>query len=239
MDVLATIALITRKRQANVWPAGIQLKDEEGNVIFNVGDEVQESIKIDKCINYHSSDDSWDGLIPEFTEDGDKEFGSRVVVFSQFKGPLAELERRLKLAGISVVRFDGDTPQAIRDQAKLDFDRKYCEQPDYNNGQSYKWQVILCNYKTGGVGLNFTAATETIILDKEWNPGKEDQAFGRTDRLGQTEHTNVHIIRIEKTIDAWMDDINEQKANLIAGFNEVAEPLSTQLLDALKSGDIL
>lgn len=235
MDILAQIALITRKRQANVWPAGIKIRDEDGNIVFDAGEDVNESIKIDKLVHYSATEDEWAGLIPEFTEQGDMELGARVLVFSQFKGPLKELERRLKDANISVVRFDGDTPQSIRDEAKIDFDRKYCDQPGYVK----KWQVLLCNYRTGGVGLNFTGCTETIILDKEWNPGKEDQAFGRTDRLGQTEHTNVHIIRVEKTIDAWMDQINTEKADMIAGFNEATAPLSTQLLDALKSGEIL
>ena len=240
MTVLATIALITRKRQANVWPAGIQLKDDNGDVVFSVGEEVRESIKIDHCISEkRNSDGEWDGLIPELTEQGDKTLGDRVVVFSQFKGPLAELERRLNRAGISCVRFDGDTPQHIRDEAKIDFDRKYCEAEDYNEGKGYKWQVILANYKTGGVGLNFTAATETIILDREWNPGKEDQAFGRTDRLGQTEHTNVHILRIPRTIDTWMDGLIEEKENLIAGFNEATESLSDRLLKAMRDGEVM
>lgn len=241
MTVLATIALITRKRQANVWPAGIQLKDEEGNVVFNVGEEVQESIKLDKCISkYRNDEGEYDGLLPEFTEQGDKQLGARVVVFSQFKGPLAELERRLKNAGISCVRFDGDTPQHIRDQAKIDFDRKYCDTEEYQSeNDGYKWQVMLANYKTGGVGLNFTAATETIILDREWNPGKEDQAFGRTDRLGQTEHTNVHVLRIPNTIDVWMDGLIDEKADLIAGFNSVTESLSDRLLKAMRDGEVM
>jgi SNF2 family DNA or RNA helicase len=137
------------------------------------------------------------------------------------------------------VRFDGDTPQSVRDEAKLDFDRRYCEAPDYNNGNGPKWQVLLANYKTGGVGLNFTAATEMIELDQEWNPGKEDQARGRIDRMGQVSETNVHVINIERTIDGWMSDLNEEKAQLIDGFNSMAEPLSTQLLDAMKNGDML
>ena len=240
MTALATIALITWKRQANVWPAGINLRDDEGNIVYNVGEEVRESIKLDKCISeYRNSDGEYDGLIPEFTEQGDKELGARVVVFSQFKGPLKELEQRLKRAGISVVRFDGDTAQSIRDAAKIDFDRKYCEADDYNGGNGYRWQVILANYKTGGVGLNFTAATETIILDREWNPGKEDQAFGRTDRLGQTEHTNVHVLRIPRTIDVWMDELISEKDNLIAGFNEATESLSDRLLKAMRDGDVM
>ena len=98
---------------------------------------------------------------------------------------------------------------------------------------------MLANYKSGGVGLNFNAATETIVIDEEWNPGKADQAFGRTDRLGQTEHTNVHILRLMRTIDTWMVALNDEKKDLIAGFNESVEPINGRLLDAMKNGEIL
>lgn len=234
---LFTIELITRKRQANVWPAGIKIKDPEtGDIVFTVGEEIDESIKVDKMLKYNRFTDEWEGMLWDMTEGGNKELGDRVVVFSQFKGGLQELERRCKDAGISAVRFDGDTRQTIKDEAKIDFDRKYCETPEYGE---YKWQVILANYKTGGVGLNFTAATETIIMDREWNPGKEDQAFGRTDRLGQTEETNVHILRLARTIDVWMDEVINEKSKLIAGFNEVGEDLSSRLLKAMQNGDMI
>lgn len=228
LPILAMIALITRKRQANVWPAGIELKDEDGVVVFSVGDDVQESIKLDKII----TSDGEDGLLPELTADGNMELGERVVVFSQFKGPLAELERRCKKNGISVVRFDGDTPQDIRVQVKKDFDRKFCDVEGYEK----KWQVVLCNYKTGGVGLNFTSATQMIVLDREWNPGKQEQAYGRIDRMGQTEETTVHILNLEKTVDTWMDALNNEKQEMINGF-ETSTELAGMLYEAMKNGD--
>ena len=228
MPILAMIALITRKRQANVWPAGIELKDEDGVVVFSVGDDVQESIKLDKIITSNGED----GLLPELTADGNMELGERVVVFSQFKGPLAELERRCKVNNISVVRFDGDTPNDIRTEIKKDFDRKFCDVEGYEK----KWQVVLCNYKTGGVGLNFTSATQMIILDEEWNPGKATQAYGRIDRMGQTEETTVHILQLEKTVDTWMRSLNEQKEEMINGFESSAE-LAGILYESMKNGE--
>lgn len=231
LPVLYTIALITRKRQANVFPAGIELKDENGIVVFSVGDEVRESIKLDRiCAKVNGE---WEGLVPDLTGGGDMTNGERIVIFSQFKTPLAELETRIKAAGISVVRFDGDTPQDIRDEVKIDFDRKYCDRPDYEP----KWQVVLANYKTGGVGLNFTSATQMIILDEEWNPGKQEQAFNRIDRIGQTEETTVHILRLEKTIDDWMADLIDAKRDMIEGFDAKID-LQASLLKAMKEGDL-
>lgn len=237
LPIPAIIALITRKRQANVWPAGIEIKDlETGIVLFSVGEEVQESIKLDKIIMepHRTESGDYEGLIPDMTGMGDMTNGERVVVFSQFKGPLAELERRLKVAGISVVRFDGDTPTDLREEIKIDFDRKYCDRPDYE----VKWQVVLANYKTGGVGLNFTGATQMIVLDEEWNPGKAEQAYGRIDRMGQTEETTVHILRLENSIDTWMMKLNQEKKEMVEGFESNIDIANT-LLNSLRDGDIL
>jgi SNF2 family DNA or RNA helicase len=219
MKAIATIALITRKRQANVYPAGISLKDEEGNVIFTVGEEVNESIKVDKIIEMVTNELS----------------GERTVVFSQFKAGMREAARRLNEMGVSAVVFDGETPEHTRDAIKIDFDRTYCDKPDYQK----KWQVVLCNYKTGGVGLNFTGATQTIIMDEEWNPGKNEQAYGRTDRIGQTQESTVHILRINNSIDTWMAALNDHKAKVVGGFETATAGLATSLLEAMDSGEII
>ena len=234
VPMLLTIELILRKRQANVWPAGIQFKDADGLIVMSVGDEARESIKLDAiCTNGDTLDPS--GLVPDLTGNGDMVNGERVVVFSQFKEPLKELERRIKAAGIPVVRFDGDTPEYIKDMVKTDFDRKYCDAPNYEK----QWQVCLANYKTGGVGLNLNGATQTIILDEEWNPGKEEQAFNRTDRIGQTEENQVHILRIERTIDDWMANLIAGKRDMTARFETESKTIQQQFLEGLDSGEML
>jgi SNF2 family DNA or RNA helicase len=216
MTALAAITMILRMRQMNVWPGGIQIKDEEGYTVFNVGEEVQESIKVDKAVE----------LIEDAGDD-------RVVLFSQFKPPLRELQLRLEKLGISSVVYDGDTTESIREQVKADFNRSVV------GDGPYKWQVVLANYKTGGVGLNFTAATQMIILDEEWNPGKEEQSFARIDRIGQTEETTVHILRVKGTIDTWMAQLIEEKRAIVEGFEREGESLSQQMLDALNKGEIM
>jgi SNF2 family DNA or RNA helicase len=219
IDALATITLIMRKRQMNVWPGGIQIKDDNGDVIIDVGDEVQESIKVDTAFR----------ILTEVCGDGIASEGERAVVFSQFKSPLHVLCDMLNKFGISAVVYDGSTPDHIRNEVKLDFDRK-------TMGENPKWQVVLCNYRTGGVGLNFTGATQTIVMDEEWNPGKNEQAWGRTDRVGQTEETTVTIIRIEQTIDTWLAQLIAEKDDIVQGFESVA---ATSMLDAMRNGEMI
>ena len=200
VSIVEQIALITRQRQCAVWPAGIQIKDPmTEQVIFSVGEEVQESIKMD-----------WVESKVKELRNGNK----RIAVFSQFKTALAELERRLIEDGFRVVRYDGDTDKETKAKVKRDFDRKHVE----ITGE-WEWDIVLCNFKTGGVGLNFTHATEMIMLDEEWNPGKNQQAYARVHRIGQTEEQNIWIPRLYGAIDMWMKSLNDMKRDLIAGFD--------------------
>jgi len=209
MEINARIAVITRERQAACFPAGIELKVTQkmydldprypvGHVLFKVPDNIP-SIKLDMATEM---------LAKRIAN------GERAVVFSQFKTALVDLERRLKAQGIRVSRYDGDT----KDNVRLDIKRDFLRPRSGERKADYKYDVVLANYKTGGVGLNFTDATYTLVLDEEWNPGKNDQAYARTNRLGQTEETTVDILRIEKAICMWMKTINEKKQAIINGF---------------------
>lgn len=216
MSIAAQIALITRQRQAAVWPGGIKVKDAEGNIIFDVSKETQESIKLDYAVRMLSK------------RIGD---GHRCVVFSQFKTALDELNKRLTACGYRVAQFDGSTKDRERGAIKKDFLRPQ----DGTHKDDYKFDVVLANYKTGGVGLTFTEATYMLILDEEWNPGKAEQAYARICRIGQTQETFVDILRIEHSIDMWMKTLNEMKKNIADGF-EGEINMQSMLTDFFKTG---
>jgi SNF2 family DNA or RNA helicase len=213
------LAVYLRLRQIETWPDGITLKDEDGNVLQTI--DVKESQKIDYIIHPDGQGD-FGGLLPEICPE------ERTVIYSQFKPPLLEMRDRAVEAGIRTVILDGSTPQKVRDEIQIDFDRSLTKREDA------KWDLVLCNYKVGGVGMNFTGATQTIILDEEWNPGKRDQAYDRTNRMGQTEETTVHVIRDKGTIDTWLADIIEEKETMIGGFN--TQMSATEFFEALREG---
>lgn len=216
------IALITRLRQIETWPAGIIQRDKlTKEIILQV--DIEESQKVDYIIRKDDNGD-YEGLIPEVIED------ERIVVFSQFKAPLHELRRRIELAGYRAVVLDGDTPQATKDQIAEDFDARYT--PDRSKS---KWDVVLCNYKVGGVGLNFTAASSLITLDDEWNPGKQEQALDRVHRIGQEKPVTINIVRTKDTIDTWLAEIIEDKKKIVDGF-EGAMFSAADLKGAIESG---
>lgn len=221
MTIMHLISLITRKRQANVWPAGIELKDAEGNVVFSVGDEVRESCKLDVAL---------DQILAIHAE------GRRQVVFSQFTTALEGFKTMLEDVGLSVALLTGATPRKLRDEIKNNFYLAKGEEP--------KWDIVLCNYKTGGTGLNLTSATATHIIDEEWNPGKRDQAYARTDRIGQELENDVYIYRIPASIDTWMSNTIHRKEQMVSAFNDTmgeegVEMSAESLSEAMRSGEIL
>jgi len=221
MTIMHLIALITRKRQANVWPAGIELKDIQGNVVFSVGQEVRESVKLDYSL---------ETILQIHSE------GRRQVVFSQFSTALEAFKDILEENGLSVALLTGATPRKLRDEIKNNFYLAKGEEP--------KWDIILCNYKTGGTGLNLTSATATHIIDEEWNPGKRDQAYARTDRIGQELENDVYIYRIPASIDTWMSNTIHRKEQMVSAFqdtmvDESADMTAESLSEAMRTGEIL
>lgn len=216
MTLMHVITIILRKRQANVWPGGIEMKDDEGNVTFSVGSEVQESVKMDVALErikaYHVE-------------------GKRQIVFSQFQTALAEFERRINAEGIRAVRFDGSTPKKLRDEIKTNFYKA--------KGEEAKWDVVLVHYRTGGAGLNLTAATVTHILDEEWNAGKRDQAYARNHRMGQDQETDVHVYRLPG-VDTWMASLIAMKEKMVMslGMAMSGEKQMKMIADAIRDGEI-
>ena len=224
------IVLLTRFRQMATWPEGIQIKDPDtGEVVYTC--PVTESIKLDRA----------EELAKELIASGE-----RVILFSKFKKPLQELHKRLNEfvledsiqvgKRISSVILDGDTPTNIRDAVRYDFDKKTREA----RSGLFTWDIALCNYAVGGQSSTFTEAIHTIILDEEWNPGRRDQAYGRTHRIGQDRTSFVHLLRLKndisgiEMIDDFMADLLNEKESTTKGFEHAAKQSTEQVLALLK-----
>lgn len=208
------ITVLMRLRQCLVWPAGIVLKskDKDGMEIIHARLNVHESVKLDKAQE----------LISEITEEGEAVLG-----FSMFKDPLYELENRL---GHRATSYTGDTNDWRKNQIQLEFDPK-------TTTRNRRWDVVLGTYGAMGQGLNMNVATHEVMLDRYWNPGGEDQAEGRIDRIGTTRDTYIHRIMVEGTVDSWMKSLIDEKANLIGGFSSQAD-LYQEVYRALRDGEI-
>ncbi len=202
--------LITRFRQVTSYPAGIIVKEKdldtgEMRIVFEC--DIHQSQKLDVIF-----DD-----IVELVQNG-----SRVVVFSTFTAPIEELSRKFNetIATDEPIRsalYYGKTSEANREVIKADFDAR-----NFENGETPKYDVALCQYKSAGEGLNFTDATETILIDREASSEKENQAKHRTNRMGQKNTTRVHIYEMEDTIDEVWSSMVEDKKGMVQTFEEDA-----------------
>jgi SNF2 family DNA or RNA helicase len=193
-DIFFLLELLLRERQCMTWPAGIRITDPDTKeLICNF--DVEESQKLDEATAFMKE------LLDE---------DERVVVFSQFVPPMIEMHRRLA-KDHPVTLATGQQSKFHRDMVKEDFDLKTAPKEP-------RWNGVFSTYKALGTGVNLNAARHMILLDDEWNPGGEDQAIGRIDRLNSTDQANVHIFRVKDSIDDFMAALLAEKKQLTEDF---------------------
>ncbi|TID25082.1 nima interactive protein [Venturia nashicola] len=96
----------------------------------------------------------------------------------------------------------------------------------FNSDKSIR--VLLAMLKTGGTGLNLTAANRVLLMESWWNDATEKQASARVSRIGQTEKVEVVRIHFRSTIDQRMFEIKEMKSESIDQLMSYEEkPLET------------
>ncbi|KAJ1822768.1 putative ATPase [Coemansia sp. RSA 2598] len=120
-----------------------------------------------------------DRLLPELFAKG-----HRVLVFSQFSRVLDILEFYAELRGHTFCRIDGSIAQTDRQDAIVRF----------NTDPSIP--LFFLTTRSGGLGINLTAADTVIIFDSDWNPQQDLQAQDRVHRIGQKNPVIVYRLII-------------------------------------------
>src|SRR5688572_16925865 len=123
----------------------------------------------------------------------------KALVFSQFLGMLALIKGKLDELGVKYEYFDGSTSAPDREKAIQSF----------QNDDAVR--VFLISLKSGGVGLNLTAADYVYIVDPWWNPAVEQQAIDRTHRIGQTKNIFAYRMICKDTIEDKILQLQEKK----------------------------
>ncbi len=210
IPIVSQLAIMTRQAQVVSWPAGINFVDPETGEIIKF--DVHESVKMDWA----------EDLLKELCEEGE-----RTLLFSRFKPAIYELKRRLEESGISVAVITGDEKGKGNTAEVLnDFDLKTApEKP--------KYQVLLATYQTVGESANLNAARHMILYDRFWNPGNEDQAIGRIDRINSTDQATVHIPLVDNSIDIYMTALIDEKRVIVTDFKD-ASTMQTNLMAHLQ-----
>ncbi|MGC5015470.1 SNF2-related protein [Streptosporangium sp. DT93] len=74
--------------------------------------------------------------------------------------------------------------------------------------------LFLLSLKAAGTGLNLTAASHVVHVDRWWNPAVEDQATDRAFRIGQTKNVQVRKFICLDTLEERIDEMIERKKSL-------------------------
>jgi SNF2 family DNA or RNA helicase len=129
--------------------------------------------------------------------------GHRALCFTQYTEFAEMLMPHLAARfGQDVLYLHGGTPKKRRDEMVARFQA--------GDGPP----IFLLSLKAGGTGLNLTAASHVLHLDRWWNPAVENQATDRAFRIGQKRNVQVHKFICTGTLEERIDEMIEEKKTL-------------------------
>jgi len=135
----------------------------------------------------------------ELTEEA-LESGHKILIFSQFVEMLKLIRLFFEELGINYEYMDGKTKERQKHVNHFNDDPKV--------------KVFLISLKTGGTGLNLTAADTVILVDPWWNPMIENQAIDRAHRLGQMRKVQVFRLITKGTVEEKIIALQQSKLEL-------------------------
>ncbi|KAJ7906777.1 SNF2 family DNA-dependent ATPase, partial [Mycena leptocephala] len=120
--------------------------------------------------------------------------GHKVLLFSQFTTMLDIIEDwAVDMKGWKICRIDGTTPPLER-RDQMNVFQSAGDAPDAP-------RLFLLSTRSGGLGVNLTAADTVIFYDQDWNPQMDAQAQDRAHRIGQTKPVLIFRLVSAHTIE--------------------------------------
>lgn len=159
------------------------------------------------------------------------ENGHKIVVFTQFRDMQDCYNTRMnKLAKDTPIwQINGDVPPTSRSEVVKQWT------------QTVQPGILLCTFKTAGVGLNMTASRHASFLDKTFVPGLNQQAIDRLHRIGAdlTQSIQVRDYQARNTIEARVNQILKTKATIFGMIVETDPLWKKKLVEALLEEDLV
>ncbi len=127
--------------------------------------------------------------------------GHKVLIFANFLAAVEEVGLLLESMGVDFVSMTG----ATRNRQELV--KRFQEEPEC--------QAFVMTLKTGGTGLNLTAADTVFIYDPWWNVAAESQAIDRAHRIGQQHSVTAYKLIVKDSIEEKILQLQSQKKELV------------------------
>lgn len=159
------------------------------------------------------------GKIPaaiEFIQDI-MDSGEKLIVFAFLK----EVVQELKNVFPSAVTIVGDNTNQERQEA---VDR-------FQNDP--KCNLIICNYKSAGVGLTLTASSRVAFIEFPWTFADCEQAEDRAHRIGQKDSVNCYYFLGRGTIDEDVWELIQTKKDIANDVTGTDDQVPEKTVDAM------
>jgi SNF2 family DNA or RNA helicase len=102
-------------------------------------------------------------------------------------------------------------------------------------------RVMILSTLAAGEALNIQFVSDTIMFERQWNPGNEEQAEDRHHRFGQENKVSVTYMIASETIDEYFTELVESKRAIVSSTLDNKEiqwdqdSLMSELADILVS----
>lgn len=143
--------------------------------------------------------------------------GEKLIVFAFLKEVVQEIKARFP----SAVTIVGDNSSQER-QTAVD---RFQNDP--------KCQLIICNYKSAGVGLTLTASSRVAFIEFPWTFADCEQAEDRAHRIGQKDSVNCYYFLGRNTIDEDSWDIIQTKKDIANDVTGTDDQVPEKAVDAI------
>lgn len=143
--------------------------------------------------------------------------GEKLIVFAFLK----EVVQEIKKVFPNVVTIVGDNTS----QERQDAVDRFQNDPKCN--------LIICNYKSAGVGLTLTASSRVAFVEFPWTFADCEQAEDRAHRIGQKNSVNCYYFLGKNTIDESIWDIIQTKKDIANDVTGTDDQVPEKTVDAM------
>ncbi len=150
--------------------------------------------KVNECIDF----------VTEFLLSCDR----KMTIFVHHKDVAALLED-----GLNKYLHDGGMRPVLMLHSGLDGDQRANLVKRFQEPEN---RVMIASTLAAGEGINLQFCSDSILLERQWNPANEEQTEARFHRFGQEHSVSITYMIATGTIDEYFTELVEQKRSIVS-----------------------